>query len=127
MIHRIVLFLKFAPVFGRLLIVPLWNRKNNKTSVDGQTSQKSVDLNALKEPNFYYRRFEPEGSRLPRLRSGLFRFVHKRQFYETPTLCGYQDSYSPQTEPNNLAYPGISGRLSLQCPLVRLPIYCILS
>lgn len=24
MIHRIVLFLKFALVFGRLLIVPLW-------------------------------------------------------------------------------------------------------
>ena len=37
MIHRIVLFLKFAPVFGRLLIVPLWNRKKHKTSVDGQT------------------------------------------------------------------------------------------
>ena len=37
MIHRIVLFLKFAPVFGKLLIVPLWNGKNNKTSVDGQT------------------------------------------------------------------------------------------
>ena len=37
MIHRIVLFLKFAPVFGRLSIVPLWNGKNNKTSVDGQT------------------------------------------------------------------------------------------
>ena len=37
MIHRIVLFLKFAPVFGRLSIVPLWNRKKNKTSVDGQT------------------------------------------------------------------------------------------
>ena len=37
MIHRIVLFLKFAPVFGRLLIVHLWNGKNNKTSVDGQT------------------------------------------------------------------------------------------
>lgn len=81
MIHRIVLFLKFAPVFGRLfnrtfmdidLIEPLWNRKKHKTSVDGQTSQKSADLNALIEPNFYYRRFEPEGSRLPRLRSGLF-------------------------------------------------------
>ena len=39
MIHRIVLFLKFAPVFGRLLIAPLWNRKSNKTSVDGQTLQ----------------------------------------------------------------------------------------
>ena len=127
MIHRIVLFLKFAPVFGRLSIVPLWNGKKHKTSVDGQTSQKSADLNALNEPNFYYRRFEPEGSRLPRLRSGLFRFVHKRQFYETPTLCGYQDSYSPQTEPNNLAYPGISGRLSLHCLLARLTIYCILS
>lgn len=46
MIQRIVLFLKFAPVFGRLfnrtfmdidLIEPLWNRKSNKTSVDGQT------------------------------------------------------------------------------------------
>lgn len=37
MIQRIVLFLKFAPVFGRLLIVPLWNRNSNKTSVDGQT------------------------------------------------------------------------------------------
>lgn len=37
MIHRIVLFLKFALVFGRLLIVPLWNRKKHKTSVDGQT------------------------------------------------------------------------------------------
>lgn len=37
MIHRIVLFLKFAPVFGRLLIEPLWNGKSNKTSVDGQT------------------------------------------------------------------------------------------
>ena len=37
MIHRIVLFLKFAPVFGRLSIVPLWNRKKHKTSVDGQT------------------------------------------------------------------------------------------
>lgn len=71
MIHRIVLFLKFAPVFGRL-IVPLWNRKKHKTSVDGQTSQKSVDLNALKEPNFYYRRFEPEGSRCPGLGRGFF-------------------------------------------------------
>ena len=70
MIHRIVLFLKFAPVFGRLSIVPLWNGKNNKTSVDGQTSQKSVDLNALNEPNFYYRRFEPEGSRCPGLGRG---------------------------------------------------------
>lgn len=47
MIHRIVLFLKFAPSsedFNRTfmdidLIVPLWNRKNNKTSVDGQTLQ----------------------------------------------------------------------------------------
>jgi hypothetical protein len=39
MIQRIVLFLKFALVFGRLLIVPLWNRKSNKTSVDGQTLQ----------------------------------------------------------------------------------------
>lgn len=39
MIQRIVLFLKFVPVFGRLLIVPLWNRKSNKTSVDGQTLQ----------------------------------------------------------------------------------------
>ena len=97
MIHRIVLFLKFAPVFGRLLIVPLWNRKKHKTSVDGQTFQKSADLNALIEPNFYYRRFEPEGSRLPRLRSGLFRFMRKRQFYETPTSCDYQDSYNPQT------------------------------
>ena len=45
MIHRIVLFLKFAPSsedFNRTfmdidLIVPLWNRKKNKTSVDGQT------------------------------------------------------------------------------------------
>lgn len=37
MIQRIVLFLKFALVFGRLLIEPLWNRKSNKTSVDGQT------------------------------------------------------------------------------------------
>lgn len=37
MIHRIILFLKFALVFGRLLIVPLWNRKKHKTSVDGQT------------------------------------------------------------------------------------------
>lgn len=37
MIHRIVLFLKFAPVFGRLSIVPLWNGKKHKTSVDGQT------------------------------------------------------------------------------------------
>lgn len=36
MIHRIVLFLKFAPVFGRL-IVPLWNRKKHRASVDGQT------------------------------------------------------------------------------------------
>lgn len=36
MIQCIVLFLKFAPVFGRL-IVPLWNGKSNKTSVDGQT------------------------------------------------------------------------------------------
>ena len=39
LIHRIVLFLKFAPVFGRILIVHLWNGKNNKTSVDGQTLQ----------------------------------------------------------------------------------------
>mgnify|MGYP005956768763 CR=1 FL=1 len=39
MIHRIILFLKFALVFGRLLIVPLWNRKKYKTSVDGQTLQ----------------------------------------------------------------------------------------
>lgn len=39
MIQRIVLFLKFAPVFGRLLIVPLWNGKSNITSVDGQTLQ----------------------------------------------------------------------------------------
>ena len=127
MIRRIVLFLKFAPVFGRFLFVHLLNGKNNKTSVDGQTSQKSVDSNALIEPNFYYRRFEPEGSRLPRLRSGLFRFMRKRQFYETPTLCGYQDSYSPQTEPNNLAYPGISDRLSLHCLSARPPIYYILS
>lgn len=37
MIQRIVLFLKFAPVFGRLLIVPLWNRKKHRASVDGQT------------------------------------------------------------------------------------------
>lgn len=37
MIQRIVLFLKFVPVFGRFLIAPLWNRKSNKTSVDGQT------------------------------------------------------------------------------------------
>lgn len=46
MIQRTVLFLKFALVFGRLfnrtfmdidLIVPLWNGKSNKTSVDGQT------------------------------------------------------------------------------------------
>lgn len=37
MIQCIVLFLKFAPVFGRLLIVPFWNGKSNKTSVDGQT------------------------------------------------------------------------------------------
>ena len=46
MIHRIVLFLKFALVFGRLfnrtfmdidLIVPLWNRKKHRASVDGQT------------------------------------------------------------------------------------------
>lgn len=36
MIQCIVLFLKFAPVFGRL-IVPFWNGKSNKTSVDGQT------------------------------------------------------------------------------------------
>ena len=47
MIHRIVLFLKFAPSsedFNRTfmdidLIEPLWNRKSNKTSVDGQTLQ----------------------------------------------------------------------------------------
>lgn len=39
MIQRTILFLKFAPVFGRLSIVPLWNRKSNKTSVDGQTLQ----------------------------------------------------------------------------------------
>lgn len=79
------------------LIVPLWNGKKHKTSVDGQTPQKSVDLNALTEPNFYYSRFEPEGSRLPRLRSGLFRFMRKRQFYETPKSYGYQDNYNPQT------------------------------
>ena len=96
MIQCIVLFLKFAPVFGRL-IVPLWNGKSNKTSVDGQTLQSLWIQTLLQEPNFYYRRFEPEGSRLPRLRSGLFRFVHKRQFYETPTSCDYQDSYNPQT------------------------------
>ena len=72
MIHRIVLFLKFAPVFGRLLIVHLWNGKKHKTAVDGQTSQKSVDSNALKEPNFYYRRFEPEGSQCPGLGRGFF-------------------------------------------------------
>jgi hypothetical protein len=96
MIHRIVLFLKFALVFGRL-IVPLWNRKINKTSVDGQTLQSLWIQTLLQEPNFYYRRFEPEGSRLPRLRSGLFRFMRKRQFYETPKLYGYQDNYNPQT------------------------------
>lgn len=67
MILRIVLFLKFALVFERLQ-----NRKKHKTSVDGQTPQKSVDLNALKEQNFYYSRFESPDSRLPRLRSGLF-------------------------------------------------------
>ena len=54
------------------LIVPLWNRKKHKTSVDGQTSQKSADLNALIEPNFYYSRFEPEGSRCPGLGRGFF-------------------------------------------------------
>ena len=45
MIHRIVLFLKFAPSsedFNRTfmdidLIEPLWNRKKHSTSVDGQT------------------------------------------------------------------------------------------
>lgn len=39
MIHRIVLFLKFASSSEDFSIVPLWNRKNNKTSVDGQTLQ----------------------------------------------------------------------------------------
>lgn len=47
MIQCIVLFLKFAPSsedFNRTfmdidLIEPLWNRKSNKTSVDGQTLQ----------------------------------------------------------------------------------------
>ena len=80
MIQRIVLFLKFAPSsedFNRTfmdidLIEPLWNRKKHKTSVDGQTF-KSLWIQTLLEPNFYYSRFEPEGSRLPRLRSGLFR------------------------------------------------------
>lgn len=45
MIHRIVLFLKFATSsedFNRTFmdidsIEPLWNRKKHKTSVDGQT------------------------------------------------------------------------------------------
>lgn len=46
MIHRIVLFLKFVPssedfsivpLWILILIVPLWNRKKHKTSVDGQT------------------------------------------------------------------------------------------
>ena len=46
MIHRIVLFLKFAPVFGRLLIVPSWNGNSNKTSVDGQTF-KSLRIQTL--------------------------------------------------------------------------------
>lgn len=82
MIQRIVLFLKFAPVFGRLfnrtfmdidLIEPLWNRKKHRASVDGQTPQKSVDSNALKEPNFYYSRFRAGRLAVPRLRSGLFR------------------------------------------------------
>lgn len=56
MIQRIVLFLKFATSsedFNRTFmdidfIVPLWNRKKHKTSVDGQTFKKSADLNALK-------------------------------------------------------------------------------
>ena len=47
MIHRIVLFLKFAPsseYFNRTFmdinsIVPLWNRKKHSTSVDSQTLQ----------------------------------------------------------------------------------------
>ena len=72
MIHHIVLFLKFAPSSEGFSIVPLWNRKKHKTSVDGQTFQKSVDLNALNEPNFYYRRFEPEGSQCPGLGRGFF-------------------------------------------------------
>ena len=96
MIHRIVLFLKFAPVFGRFQSYLYGMERNIKLPLTVRLS-KSADLNALIEPNFYYRRFEPEGSRLPRLRSGLFRFMRKRQFYETPTSCDYQDSYSPQT------------------------------
>ena len=48
MIHRIVLFLKFAPSsedFNRTfmdidLIEPLWNRKKHRASVDDQTPQK---------------------------------------------------------------------------------------
>lgn len=79
------------------LIEPLWNRKSNKTSVDGQTPQKSVDSNALNEQNFYYSRFRAGRLAVPRLRSGLFRFMRKRQFYEIPKLYGYQDNYNPQT------------------------------
>lgn len=38
MIHRIILFLKFA-TSSEDLIEPLWNGKSNITSVDGQTLQ----------------------------------------------------------------------------------------
>lgn len=80
MIHPIVLFLKFAPSsedFNRTfmdidLIVPLWNRKKNKTSVDGQTFKSLWIQTLLKEPNFYYSRFEPEGSQCPGLGRGFF-------------------------------------------------------
>lgn len=40
MIHRIVLFLKFAPTSEGFLIEPLWNRKKHRASVDDQTPQK---------------------------------------------------------------------------------------
>lgn len=36
MIHRIVLFLNLHRL-RKISIVPLWNRKKHKTSVDGQT------------------------------------------------------------------------------------------
>ena len=37
MIHRIVLFLKFAPSSEGFSIVPLWNFKKHRASVDDQT------------------------------------------------------------------------------------------
>lgn len=74
MIHRIVLFLKFALVFGRLLIVPLWILiQSNLYGIERKIKLPlTVRLSKVCGFNFYYSRFEPKGLQCPGLGRGFF-------------------------------------------------------